>query len=346
MREPRIHYYTHTPDHGGYGLARIGSGSPLVQRFAAGVWDAAALINRANEGPVWPGKHLMDFVRWRHADRLGITRHPSHALSIMDAPAGADVVTVADLIPWRYPEFLRNLDAKIWAMMQWFRVSRSLKASRRNVAISPTARDDLEAMGFACHAVIPPTMAKTLRRRRTRACKRRGWLIVGENEPSRKRWGNAIQAASQTGDHVTWIGHRIAHSPEAEAYEAGIQHQADALRVPLVRLATAEDDVLAHAYATHRVLIVTSAREGFNLPVVEALYHGLPVVAYDPEGGMDYMRTLFGHTIPIVGSAEEVAAAARYDPHDAFVELDERYRLLDDEHHIESYRRVYDAIGA
>jgi L-malate glycosyltransferase len=168
-----------------------------------------------------------------------------------------------------------------------------LLAPRTSLAVADSAynREDLVAAGFVRSVVVPPSAA--LDRETLRAARRgerpgaaagRGarWLSVGRVAPN-KAIDQTVIALAVTRAH--W-------DPEATLHIVGkpaIASYDDALHRFVAELGLAEavtfaghasDASVAAAYAQADVLVVTSAHEGFCVPVTEAMAVGLPVVAY------------------------------------------------------------------
>jgi glycosyltransferase involved in cell wall biosynthesis len=157
-------------------------------------------------------------------------------------------------------------------------------------------------------------------------------LIVGENEP-RKRWELAVEVAAFLGEPLIWIGHRNDLDWKM-AYERAVMDRARHLAVRVHRLPDAGDDQLVASYRTARVLVAPSLWEGFNLPIVEALQHGLPAVAIAPRRG--YVEDVFGDHVPVADDALDVPDLARFD---------EEMGLTDPARYREQYVRVYEEAG-
>jgi L-malate glycosyltransferase len=168
-----------------------------------------------------------------------------------------------------------------------------LLAPRTSLAVADSAynREDLVAAGFAHSVVVPPSAAlgrdilqAAQRDGQRGAAARRGarWLSVGRVAPN-KAIDQAVIALAVTRAH--W-------DPEATLHIVGkpaIASYDDALHRYVAEMGLAEavtfaghasDASVAAAYAQADVLVVTSAHEGFCVPVTEAMAVGLPVVAY------------------------------------------------------------------
>jgi L-malate glycosyltransferase len=154
------------------------------------------------------------------------------------------------------------------------------------VAVSEVNRADLVADGFAATAVVPPVVelasADGPGARRSPPGTGARWLSVGRLAPN-KAVEDAVAAL---------FAYRCRIDPRAELVVVGkpaLPVYSTALRRYAAELGLADavhfrgrvgDRSLAEAYAEADVLVVTSEHEGFCLPVVEAMAHGLPVVAY------------------------------------------------------------------
>ena len=155
------------------------------------------------------------------------------------------------------------------------------------VAVSEVNRADLVRQGFAATAVVPtggrscqPTAAQCPADAPRPAGAR--WLSVGRLAPN-KAVEDAVAAL---------FAYRCRIDPRAELVVVGkpaLPVYSTALRRYAAELGLADavhfrgrvdDQALADAYAEADVLVVTSEHEGFCVPVVEAMAHGLPVVAY------------------------------------------------------------------
>ena len=168
-----------------------------------------------------------------------------------------------------------------------------LLAPRTALAVADSAynREDLVAAGFANSVVVPPSAAlgrdllhAAPRDARARATGERGarWLSVGRVAPNK--------AVDQT--VIALMVTRAHWDPDATLHIVGkpaIASYDDALHRYVAEMGLAEavtfaghasDATVAAAYAQADVLVVTSAHEGFCVPVTEAMAVGLPVVAY------------------------------------------------------------------
>lgn len=164
------------------------------------------------------------------------------------------------------------------------------------VAVSEVNRADLVAGGYGATAVVPPCLELGAAEHRPPHPARRAgarWLAVGRLAPNK-----ALEDAL-----LALLVYRLEHDPEATltvvgrttlpAYTEALHRFAADLGVggAVGFVGRLSDQGLARAYEDSDVLVVTSEHEGFCVPVVEAMGHGLPVVAYRegalPEVGGD-----------------------------------------------------------
>ena len=165
-------------------------------------------------------------------------------------------------------------------------------AARAALAVADSHYNEskLTEAGFAATAVVPPsaalsqefTPAEPPAAARARAGGAR-WLAVGRVAPN-KAVEHALAALTVTrrhGDPGATL--RIIGRPVTTTYERALRHQVADLGLSdaVTFVGYASDAVVADAYASADVLVVTSDHEGFCVPVVEAMGAGLPVVAFD-----------------------------------------------------------------
>jgi glycosyltransferase involved in cell wall biosynthesis len=110
-----------------------------------------------------------------------------------------------------------------------------------------------------------------------------GWLSVGRWAPNKAHHHTiaalfVTRATADPAAHLTLVG-----SPTEPAYAAALGRYAAALGLAAaVDFVTgiSDDDLAAH-YRTADVLVMLSDHEGFGVPLVEAMGHGLPIVAFN-----------------------------------------------------------------
>jgi glycosyltransferase involved in cell wall biosynthesis len=100
-------------------------------------------------------------------------------------------------------------------------------------------------------------------------------------------------------------GHTVELVKVGDALPRSLVDQLSGAGIPLVQLPPMPNDALPAIYARASLLLFPSSREGFGLPVAEAMAVGLPVVAAD----IDTLREVSGgHAIHVPGNATVLAA--------------------------------------
>jgi glycosyltransferase involved in cell wall biosynthesis len=164
-----------------------------------------------------------------------------------------NVVTLHDL------RFLHGYGGLVRRLYGRWRYGATLRRAARVVCVAPhVAREATARFGLDPARVLVAPNAPTAALAAGPASTRRGALLVARDEP-RKARGAAVAAAREAG-----------------------------LELTVVDGACADADLARH-YAAHAVLLAPSLEEGFDLPVVEALAAGLPVVASDIPAHRDLL---------------------------------------------------------
>ena len=230
------------------------------------------------------------------------------------------VVTIHDLIFMRHPEYYHWLDTKIYT----WKFHRTLREADRIIAISErTKQDIIELGGISGDRIdvvyqscsprfttdVPPTLAAEVRAHY--GLPQRFILSVGSIE-ERKNLLLAVSALCQlpTDIHLVAVGKptKYAEKVTMEARRLGVGDRVHLLHgVP--------DTHLQALYHEAEVFVYPSRYEGFGIPIIEAIYCGLPVVAatgscLEEAGGPDCL-----YVSP--DDAEELAAAITRQLHGA-----------------------------
>jgi glycosyltransferase involved in cell wall biosynthesis len=175
------------------------------------------------------------------------------------------------------------------------------------VAVSEVNRADLTAAGFAATEVVPPIVGlldagRSIdgepaghrsngdepapgdqpaggRRPREKGAR---WLAVGRLAPNKAVEDTVAALLAYRARHDAEATLLVIGKPALPAYvDALHRYVADLGLAGAVQFAgKVTDAALADAYDSADVLVVSSEHEGYCLPVVEAMAHGLPVVAY------------------------------------------------------------------
>jgi glycosyltransferase involved in cell wall biosynthesis len=161
-------------------------------------------------------------------------------------------------------------------------------APRAALAVADSAYNEshLRAAGFARTAVVPPSAGLSVDTLEATRPHRPGsgarWLCVGRIAPN-KAIEDIVAALAVTrlrrDPEATLL---IIGKPATEAYAHALHRYVDELGLSdAVQFGGhASDESVAAAYGASDVLVVTSAHEGFCVPVVEAMAARLPVVAF------------------------------------------------------------------
>ncbi len=188
------------------------------------------------------------------------------------------VATIHDAVPWTHPETLTRRG------VAWHRAMGERAAADADVVLVPTAAvaDELarhvhlrrvevvgEGVGPDVGAVPPDAEDRAARLRLPEEYA----LVVGTLEP-RKGLDVALAATAGAG----WPGLPLVVVGPSGWGEIRLPAD-DPDRVRL--LGRVSDADLAVAYARAAVVLVPSRSEGFGLPVLEAMTHGVPVVTSD-----------------------------------------------------------------
>lgn len=224
------------------------------------------------------------------------------------------IVTIHDLIFMRHPEYYNWIDVKIY---EW-KFRQTLKEADRIIAISEcTKRDIIELGGISgdnidviyqsCNprffsspdshpSSLPPHLS---------SLPPRYMLCVGTIE-ERKNLMLAMRSLAHLPEdiHLVAVGKQTKYAAqvEAEAEKLGLKHR-------LHMLSGVSDADLHTIYSLAEVFVYPSRYEGFGIPIIEAIFSGLPVVActgscLEEAGGPD---CLYVHPDDVEGFAQCVS---------------------------------------
>lgn len=243
------------------------------------------------------------------------------------ARGGRVVSVIYDLIPITHPQFCDDFLAKVFKA--WF--MDSLTRVDGYVAISKTVRDDLKTFltdqqgtpvdtkrfdyfylgadfkkTALDHVSIPQQLKDAFK-------KRPAYIIVSTVEP-RKNHVYLLDAFDilwrQKTDISLFIIGRTGWKVEALMDRI---HNHPLFGKKLFHWEHIDDNALAYCYSQAKALLFPSCAEGFGLPIIEALSHGLPVIASDipvhREVGGDRVRYCNlanpGDLARLIGDVEE-----------------------------------------
>jgi glycosyltransferase involved in cell wall biosynthesis len=214
------------------------------------------------------------------------------------------IATIHDAVPWTHPETLTPRGAR------WHRLMAERVADSADVVLTPTAAvarelaayislPRVEVVGEGVNAGIKTVPSDAEERARRLGLPDSFALAVGTLEP---RKGLDVVAAA-LGD-PGWPGLPLLIAGPGGWGDA-LPDAADRERIRLLgRLSDAD---LATVYSRADVLVMASRAEGFGLPVLEAMTHGLPVVISDAPA---LVEVAGGAAIVVPrGDAAQLAAA-------------------------------------
>lgn len=240
------------------------------------------------------------------------------------------VVTIHDLIFMRHPEYYNWLDVKIY---EW-KFRQTLKEADRIIAISEcTKRDIIELGGISgdnidviyqsCNPRFLASQPSTLNAHPS-SLPRRYMLCVGTIE-ERKNLMLALRSLVHLPEdiHLVAVGKQTKYAAlvEAEAEKLGLKSR-------LHMLSGVSDADLHAIYSLAEVFVYPSRYEGFGIPIIEAIFSGLPVVActgscLEEAGGPD---CLYVHPDDVEGFAQCVSRMLAGSPErDSRIQLSQNY---------------------
>jgi glycosyltransferase involved in cell wall biosynthesis len=247
------------------------------------------------------------------------------------------VVTIHDLIFMRHPEYYNWLDVKIY---EW-KFRQTLKEADRIIAISEcTKRDIIELGGISgdnidviyqsCNPRFLASQPSMLNPQRSTlnphpsSLPRRYMLSVGTIE-ERKNLMLALRSLVHLPEdiHLVAVGKQTKYAAlvEAEAEKLGLKSR-------LHMLSGVSDADLHAIYSLAEVFVYPSRYEGFGIPIIEAIFSGLPVVActgscLEEAGGPD---CLYVHPDDVEGFTQCVSRMLIGSPErDARIQLSHNY---------------------
>lgn len=240
------------------------------------------------------------------------------------------VVTIHDLIFMRHPEYYNWLDVKIY---EW-KFRQTLKEADRIIAISEcTKRDIIELGGISgdnidviyqsCNPRFLASQPSTLNAHPS-SLPPRYMLCVGTIEERKNLMLTLRSLAHLPEDiHLVAVGKQTKYAAqvEAEAEKLGLKHR-------LHMLSGVSDADLHTIYSLAEVFVYPSRYEGFGIPIIEAIFSGLPVVActgscLEEAGGPD---CLYVHPDDVEGFAQCVSRMLAGSPErDSRIQLSQNY---------------------
>ena len=194
------------------------------------------------------------------------------------------IVTIHDLIFLRYPQYYHFIDRKIYA----YKFRKACENADRIIAISECTKRDIiqyfnipnekiEVVYQGCDISFtqPVTEEKKLEVRAKYKLPDHYVLNVGSIE-ERKNILVAVQALRMLPQHIhlVIIGRRTSYTDKVEHF---IKENGLSKRVHIINNVPFSD--LPALYQSAEIFVYPSRFEGFGIPIIEALYSGIPVIA-------------------------------------------------------------------
>lgn len=186
------------------------------------------------------------------------------------------------------PFFARWEPAVAGALMKGRRQLADLEA-RASLGLADSAFNaaELASLGYSPTAVVPilidiASLERTPPDPAVRRDDRTTWLFVGRLAPNKAQHDVVKAFAAYRRLYDPRARLRLVGGSSSHSYETSLKAFIDGLRLTdAVELTGRVDDaaLMAH-YDAADVFVVCSEHEGFLVPLLEAMYHGVPIVAY------------------------------------------------------------------
>lgn len=227
----------------------------------------------------WEQVHLPKLV-----DQLGVDllHSTSFIAPVFRKVSARQIITVHDLTFWTYPETIKGVNKLYY---QWF-IPRSMDRADLIITDTQCVADEIAQSGYghksikAVHLGVDPARYHTNRQSKDDEVlqqyelKQPYYLFVGTREP-RKNLSMLLQAyqiARQKGltSELVIVGRMGWKQDESLFSQQGIR-----------ALGHVPEEHLPPLYRHAQALLAPSKYEGFDLPIIEALACGTPVIASD-----------------------------------------------------------------
>ena len=246
------------------------------------------------------------------------------------------IAVIYDLIPITHPQFCDEHLVHVFRI--WFEQAAGLVDGY--IAISKTVKNDLSAYFSASSFDVDPKRiayfylgadvaeqsAYARPQLKASICKTRSYLMVSTLEP-RKNHQYAVDAFTelwnQGCDIDLHIVGRVGWKVD-QLLERIVDHPEYGKR--LFMWHDLDDGELAYCYKNSKALLFPSYTEGFGLPIIEASYYGLPVLASDipihrEVGGASIHYFSIDDVHDLVGMVEQFEASPEALPIDSALDL-------------------------
>jgi glycosyltransferase involved in cell wall biosynthesis len=195
--------------------------------------------------------------------------------------------------------------------------------ARLGLADSAYNAHELEELGYRATAVVPilldvatldvaPSPTALERLRRAKAAGGSDLLFVGRIAPNKAQHDLVKLLAAYRTNHDPAARLHLVGGVSSHGYEVALRKFVAALGltdcVEITGTVTAAE--LSAYWATADVFVIASEHEGFNVPLLEAMHHRVPVVAYAAAAVPETLGT-GGLALPTKDAATMAAAVAR-----------------------------------
>ncbi|MGY6500666.1 MAG: glycosyltransferase [Acidimicrobiales bacterium] len=267
-------------------IERDAVGSHVVE--VAGVLAEMGLETTAYAGLVSPEVLVAAerFDRWRPRAGSVCLYHLATGSPIADHLVSCGLPLVIDYHNITPPEWFRPWDPELAVQASWGRSQLARLAPRAvfGIADSTVNAEELHAAGCR-DVVVSPVILDPARTSDPDIpapdSRSSDWLFVGRLAPNKGQVHlvRALAALGRLGDHETRL--HLVGGPSPAAYADAVRAVARELGVEdrVVVHGSLDDGRLTELYRSAGVFVCASGHEGFGVPLVEAMAHGLPVVA-------------------------------------------------------------------
>ena len=221
------------------------------------------------------------------------------------------IVTIHDLIFLRYPQYYHSIDRKIYT----YKFRKACENADKIIAISECTKrdiieffripaDKIEVVYQGCDpSFIHPVAEEKKREVRAKYQLPDHYILNVGSIEERKNALSAVQALMMLPEqiHLVIVGR---HTEYTEKVEHFIKENKLEERVHIISNVPFDD--LPAFYQLAEIFVYPSRFEGFGIPIIEALYSGIPVVAatgscLEEAGGPD---SIYVHPDDIKGMAD------------------------------------------
>lgn len=221
------------------------------------------------------------------------------------------IVTIHDLIFLRYPQYYHSIDRKIYT----YKFRKACENADKIIAISECTKrdiieffripaDKIEVVYQGCDpSFIHPVAEEKKREVRAKYQLPDHYILNVGSIEERKNALSAVQALMMLPEqiHLVIVGRHTEYTDKVEHF---IKENKLEERVHIISNVPFDD--LPAFYQLAEIFVYPSRFEGFGIPIIEALYSGIPVVAatgscLEEAGGPD---SIYVHSDDIKGMAD------------------------------------------